>query len=342
MNSGGEVPRKKVPFSVILLCPLLVIAQSVSPFPERMRSGDEQPTAFRADSTLALVPFQVIAKGEGPVANLQKEEVELREDGVPQKIVLFEGGRFYPRISKTEVHLLFDCSGSVRNARALNPKVFRSTLLDEFPNVKLAIWGFSGDTLSRFTSPTRDPAILSGATEKVRRMPADFTPLYRSLRAVAQELEAAPGDAVRIIVVISDGIATPELAKADDAVAAARAGGIPVFPVLVNAHPSQGVGLVAVGRLVTAAGAVSSIEILQSAFTALGGATGGRAFEFKGRGPGDLVHRILTHIAGEIRDEYVAGYNPTHNGQHTKHRVEIVLKNANRGNLVGGIRDVEY
>ena len=317
------VLRKKGRLALILFCPLLLIAgQTASLSPANPRSGDEQPATFRADARLALVRFQVIAKQNELVADLQKEEVELREDGVPQNIVLFEGGRLYPHVSKTDVHLLFDCSGSVRNARVLNPRVFSATLLDEFPNVRIAIWGFSGDSLSSFTSPTRDSAALRRGMDEVHRMPADFTPLYRSLRAVAGQLAATPGDAVRMIVVISDGLATPEQVKEDDAVAGARAAGTPVFPVLVNAH--------------------GAFEPRQSAFLSLAEATGGRAFEFKEKGPANLVDQILTRMAAEIRYEYVAGYHPASLGKRAKHSVQIVLKNANRGKVAGGVRDVEY
>ena len=140
---------------------------------------------------------------------------------------------------------------------------------------------------------------------------------------------------------VSDGIATPESVKQDDAIAAARSAGIPVFPVLVNYHPRQGTGI-ASGPLAAAAGIVSSVETSQSAFGSLGEATGGRAFLFSGGSPANLVDQILTRIAREIRYEYVAGYTPARSRERAKHNVEIVLKNANLGKVVGGVRDVEY
>ena len=54
------------------------------------------------------------------------------EDGIPQKVVSFEGGRIYPRVSNIEIHLLFDCSGSIQTPGLLNPRVFSANLLDEF------------------------------------------------------------------------------------------------------------------------------------------------------------------------------------------------------------------
>jgi Ca-activated chloride channel homolog len=332
MSREVGVLRRTSPLALIYLCPFLLIAERMAfQAPADARPVAGEPATFRAEANLALVRFQVIAGKNDLVTDLQKDEVELLEDGVPQKIVFFEGGKFYPRTSKTEVHLLFDCSGSIQRARVLHPRVFSANLLDEFPNVRIAIWGFSGDTLSSFTSATRDSVALSRAMDGVGRMPADYTPLYRRLAEVARRLAGAPGDAVRLIVVISDGKATPEQVKKVDAVTAARAAGTSVFPVLINAQPG-------------AAGAFtrSPAEFSPSTFVSLAEATGGRTFEFKGKAPGNLVDQILTRMAAEIRYEYVAGYTPTPSGERAKRSVEIVLKNANRGKVAGGVRDVEH
>jgi hypothetical protein len=54
------------------------------------------------------------------------------------------------------------------------------------------------------------------------------------------------------------------------------------------------------------------------------------------------VDQILTRMAAEIRYQYVAGYNPASSGEPAKHSVQIVLKNASRGVIAGGMRDVEH
>src|SRR5438270_10784046 len=85
----------------------------------------QTPATFRVDTKLALVRFQVSPKRGEFVTDLRAEDIEIREDGVPQEIALFEGGRFYPRRTPVEVALLFDCSLSVQEAGKLNANVFQ-------------------------------------------------------------------------------------------------------------------------------------------------------------------------------------------------------------------------
>jgi len=68
-----------------------------------------------------------------------------KRTGRRRKIAVFEGGRFYPRTVPVEISLLFDCSGSMAMAGLINPHVFGPNLLDEFENVRIAIYGFSDD-----------------------------------------------------------------------------------------------------------------------------------------------------------------------------------------------------
>jgi hypothetical protein len=149
----------RVVFVPLLLCPLLLHAGQSGPPSSGQQTAQEPPAAlFRTETNLALVSFQVISGGNAFISDLSADEIELREDGIPQKIAMFEGGRFYPHLSSVEIHLLFDCSGSVQKANALDPHVFSANLLNEFPNVSVAVWGFSERTLVNLTAPTRTPA----------------------------------------------------------------------------------------------------------------------------------------------------------------------------------------
>ena len=106
----------------------------------------------------------------------------------------------------------------------MNPRAFSANLLDEFQNVRIAIWGFSGQSLGYFTAPTRDPGRLTGAMQAIREMKPDSTPLYRSLAEVIGRVASAAGNAVPMIVVISDG---QDEGKDADAIRAAQSAGIP-------------------------------------------------------------------------------------------------------------------
>ena len=136
----------------------------------------QAPATFRVDSKLALVRFQVSPERGNFITDLRPEDIEIREDGVPQEIALFEGGRFYPRRLPVEIALLFDCSLSVQEAGKLNPNVFQRGLLDEYDNASLAVYAFS-DKLVRLTAATRTPSELKAALETVGQFPAGKTPV---------------------------------------------------------------------------------------------------------------------------------------------------------------------
>src|SRR5947208_16772097 len=150
-------------------------------------SAAQSPATFRVDSKLALVRFQVSPKRGEFVTDLRPEDIEIREDGVPQPIALFEGGRFYPRRLPVEVALLFDCSMSVQDAGKLNPRVFRRGLLEEYENASLAIYAFS-DKLVRLAAATRTAADLRAALETVGKFPAGKTPLFEYITATMREM----------------------------------------------------------------------------------------------------------------------------------------------------------
>jgi VWFA-related protein len=307
----------------VLLCPLFLAGDQPglqSPAPGR---SDEAPDAvFRTETNLALVSFQVVTKKNAFVADLRADEIELREDGVPQKVALFEGGRLNPRVSRMEAHVLFDCSGSMLDMGIRRPVEFHASLLDEFPNLQLGIWGFSGPTLSRFATPTRDAAALQKALDGVREMRQGSTPLYGSLAAAAQQLAASPGDTLRLIVPISDGHTLFEKATQADAVRAARSAGIPIYPVLIHMYPYP--------------------DRVQSIFVELGSLTGGQAFEFPNIPPDNLVDVVLKRLAEQIRYSYTVGYYPDSSGKSRPHEVQVVLKNSSRGSVVGGMRSVQH
>jgi len=301
---------------------LILFAQSVL-------CGQSAPPAsaapiFRSDSALALIRFQAVSQ-DGYLLDLNAAEIELQEDGVPQKIALFEGGNSL-RTSLTEVHLLFDCSNSVQTAGPFNPKAFDSYILDRFQNASIAIWGFNSK-LRNFTDPTRNSASLNRAMEAIRHMKEGNTPIYASIGKVIDRLTKAKTEAVRMIVPVSDGLPFGDGGTHESAARAAKRAGIALYPALIYSLRLRGTG---------SAGAWQE----QLEFMGTAAQTGGRAFEFSGIDADDLMDRILQGIATEIRTEYVAGYYPASTGTPRLHKVQVVLKDMARGRIVGGARDI--
>lgn len=291
-----------------------------------------QTPTFRADANLALVRFQVNLKNGDPVMNLKREDVQLLEDGVPQKIVLWEGGN-RTRTVPVEITLLFDCSGSVRFAGLLNPKVFRDSLLDDHKNINLGIAAFSEDW-RKLTDPTRDPSVLRDAAQEVLNFRSGTTALYESMAETLKDMEARPANGVKMLVVLSDGEQTEgdELHRFEVIRVSQRAG-ISIFPVLIS-----GPGLTYrtdSNRALSSALRKGKATYNQAEYLSLADETGGRSFPARGD---DVVGDTLEWIRKQNRLDYVAGFEPVPSEKPSFHKVKVVLTKPSRGEVIGGVR----
>ena len=283
----------------------------------------QAPATFRVDSRLALVRFQVSPKRGEFVTDLRAEDIEIREDGMPQPVALFEGGQFYPRRLPVEIALLFDCSLSVREAGRLNPNIFERGLLDEYENASLAIYAFS-DKLVRLTPVTRSAQELNAALETVGKFPAGKTPLFEYITATVREMSTGERAAPRILVVFSDGQPTrpgDELLDAE-AACAAKDLDVAIYPVLLS-RPG--------------ASAVMERQIVGvQKFMDLAKATGGEAMVTLANEA--VLPKVLQSVAARVRFEYVVGYYPPAGVMRKQHDVQVVWHGKPRGEIVGGAR----
>ena len=293
-----------------------------------VRAPAQQPAAtFQVDSKLALVRFQVSPKSGEFIADLRPDDIEIREDGVPQQIAMFEGGRQYPRTVPVEVALLFDCSLSVQEAGKLNPRVFHRDLLDEYENASLAIYAFS-DKLVRLTGATRTADELRAALETVALFPAGKTPLFEYIGATMREMAASGRTALRILIVFSDGESTRPGDEWLDrqAIATAKELAVAIYPVVLS-RPG-------------AAGTMErQIESVQK-FMALAKATGGDTTITLDND--EVLPRVLRKVAARVQFEYVAGYYPAPGKMRLQHDVQVVWRGRARGEIVGGSRVVVH
>ena len=283
----------------------------------------QAPATFRVDSRLALVRFQVSPKRGEFVTDLRAEDIEIREDGMPQPVALFEGGRFYPRRLPVEIALLFDCSLSVREAGRLNPNIFERGLLDEYENASLAIYAFS-DKLVRLTPVTRSAQELNAALETVGKFPAGKTPLFEYITATVREMSTGERAAPRILVVFSDGQPTRPGDELLDAEAArvAKDLGVAIYPVLLSRPGAaammerQIVGVQKFMDLAKATGGEETVTLENEA----------------------VLPKVLRSVAARVRFEYVVGYYPPAGVMRRQHEVQVVWHGKPRGEIVGGAR----
>jgi VWFA-related protein len=306
---------------------------------------DKPTVTFRADTNLALVRFQVAPKKGEFVTDLRPEEIVVKEDGAPRKIAVFEGGRFYPRTVPVEISLLFDCSGSMAMAGLINPHVFGPNLLDEYENVRIAIYGFSDD-LKRLTTPTRDPETLRSAMAGVLGVPHGNTPLFQTISALTREVAGPPGDASRMVVIFSDGEAYPlnDTDLWNKTVSDAQELGVALYPVTLQGVATEPAPMGAPPQSSTTDGPAyhaAMRAMSRDRFAGLGRLTGGQAFA---SAPStEVLPEILRSLGREIRFEYIVGYYyPAGSGSGKRRRVTVTWSGKGRGEIMGGTRTVVY
>ena len=298
--------------------------------------ADRATPVFRAQTELALVRFPYTPNTGQLITDLRAEDIELREDGVPRKVVLFEGGRFHPRSLPLEITLLFDTSGTVSLARTLDPRAFDGPLLKEYENLTIGIYGF-GVELRRMTAPTRYIPSLKTAMDAAGHALRSRTELFDSIAQTTREAAATGGNAVRIVVVVSDGQSSvlADLAKFPEAVRTAQSLGVAIFPVLVQGANAE-LDASTVSRTARGKPAASLVRKTGEAsvrnYLDLAAATGGEAFtEIPTR---DTLEKILASIVRRFLDDYVVGYDASSG----PHKIEVVLRAAEKGRVGPAMR----
>ena len=175
---AGQAVRIARPLPAVAGAAELRVAMTVRPagtqFAGTMALGG---ATFQVDTNVALVPFQVEKSAGSFVSDLRAEEIRLLEDGVAREAELQMVGRQGPAAVPVDITLLYDRSGSMGDASSYNAEVFRKGLLDEFPNVRIAIYGVS-DAVVRFTPHTRDVEALNRAAGLVASIAPRSTPMF--------------------------------------------------------------------------------------------------------------------------------------------------------------------
>ena len=151
------------------------------------------------------------------------------------------------------------------------------------------------------------------------------------------------------MIVFSDGFATSKT-KPEAAVKAARAAGIPLYPVVLGHQRVVQRGQIVTGgrgdigvnpRALERQGRAMEQEWQMREFADTAAATGGRSFD-----PPVLseiiVREILKSVVRDVQAEYLAGYYPAAAETRRLHKVEVVLRDKGAGKIYGGVRTVVH
>src|SRR5581483_702469 len=330
--------------TLLLLAALPLVAQQSQP-----------DATFRTETRLALVRFHAVQKNRY-VDNITQDDIQLLEDGKPQKIAVFEGpGAPGRRTVPVEVILLFDVSMSVMNENLLDPFVLKRGLLDGIgPEARISMYAFA-ERMQRFAAPTRDVEQMKSAMAGILQFAHFGTRLYEAIMFAAHDSAQGGGNVTRVMVIFSDGEPTTKT-KPEEAVKVANAEGIQLYPVVLGHERLKEImnragGTGDRGRAQNprnpnanvpnqAQMRAQDMEREMFEFASIGEATGGRSFDPPVVSAA-VIRTILAGLVDQMRAQYVIGYDPGAASDSAKpHKVQVKLLAKDKGKLHGGMRTV--
>jgi Ca-activated chloride channel family protein len=257
--------------AIVLTSAAVLLAQ---PRQEPRASAQQLPT-FSSGVSLVEVYATVTSRAGEPVTGLSKDQFELTEDGVPQRIEAFAAGDF-----PLSVALAVDRSASMAGEPlALAKAAGRAFLSALRPEDRAMVVSVSSRV--EVVSPlSNERAAQRAALESLQ--PWSSTALHDAIAASIEAVQGTSGR--RALVLLSDGRDRYSELTATEALERARRFNVMVYPI-------------AVGE-----GDVSPL------FAQLAVVTGGRSAHV--RDPRRLT-ATLEGIARELRLQYLLGYTPS-------------------------------
>jgi len=268
----------------------------------------QSTTAFRADSTLVLVPVSVTDPSNRYVLGLEKESFHLSEDNVPQTIRFFSN-----EDAPLSIGLLVDTSGSM----GAKLDTSRRAVIDFLKTLNAADEAF----LVEFSDRAELAVALTSKPDQIEAKLTEVTSggLTAMLDAVhtgLQEMKHAKNPR-KALLIISDGGDNNSRFTATEIEGLVREADVQIYAMGVF-EPVLSFGLGKAG----AAPGLGAAEISGPKLLAeIADQTGGRALAASSLR--DLPG-IAERIGIELRNQYVLAYSPVNKNRDGKYRKVIV------------------
>jgi VWFA-related protein len=276
------------------------------------------PPSLETDSSIrvSVEVVNVLATvydGQGVLKrDLNREDFQIRENGIPQQIRYFAQDTDLP----LTIALLIDVSGSV-NRILPEEKATAGQFLERIlrPTDQALLMGFSS-TIILWQDFTSSPASLSKSLEKLRAVPQRGLPVYGSSFAGTMLYDSVYVTAHRklkdvtgrkAMVIISDGVDNGSETELKAAVQALEDTNTVAYGICFEPPDSR----------------ISGCSYLKD----LSVPTGGRSYKVTNKTP---LSKIFQVIEDEIRSQYAIGYvssNPAHDG--TYRRLDVRTRKGN-------------
>jgi Ca-activated chloride channel family protein len=276
---------------------------------------DPQPT-FRGSGDTVRVFVTVTDRSDRLVTTLTKEQFEIRDEGKPQAITVFDSSA-----QPIQLIVMLDVSGSMEGnlslLRAASEQLFDRLRPDDAVRV-----GTFGNTVEISPTFTSDRQALRAALPSVIATDAP-TPLWRAVDDAIDAFDAAR-DARRVILVLSDGKDTGpgrlgvRFVGALDVVDHARVDDVMIYGIGLRsrrAMPAQpGIGREGLLRELTA-------DLPDPGLSRVAVETGGGYLELR---PRDDLGAAFAQVADELHSQYLIGFRlPARDGK--VHDIDVRL-----------------
>jgi Ca-activated chloride channel family protein len=271
-------------------------------------SAPGQVLSFPARGDLVVFSATAVDKKGRPVTDLRLQDFRVFEEGRPQPISRFHGGKDLP----ARVLLLVDGSGSMNQELKMASVRFAAERVLEVLSAEdqVALAGFDGRYWGVVAFTTDRDAIRAGL-ETVE--PFGTTALHDALDKAARDI-ASHGEGRRAVVVISDGVDTASERTPEEVLERSRALDVPIYAVTAVSPLDDPESDLYVGEENRGAAARGG-ETLER-YAALSGGAAFRVSTYK------ALRQAAERISTELKHQYRLGYNPP-DGPVRFRRVEV-------------------
>jgi len=264
---------------------LAFVAASLKPAAAQQRNDPDQRGRIRSDVNLVSVLTSVLDKDGRPAIGLTQDQFEVYEEGVKQKIDVFEPETQQP----LDLALMVDSSLSeIKDLEYETDAASRFIQKLVRPGDRLALYEFA-DAVTQIAPFSSNVPMLQSALKRI--IPGDGTALYDAVYLGAQALGQNPAGRRRVIVLVTDGGETTSRADFETARRAALRADVLLYTILVRVVKNEG------GR--NTAG--------EHALETIGDSTGGAIYY--PNGPSELS-AMFDRIDQELRTQYRLGFYP--------------------------------
>jgi Ca-activated chloride channel family protein len=263
----------------------LLLLSAVGILGAQAPAAQEEPV-FRTDVQLVRILATVKDPSGALVGSLEKNNFEVRDNGAPQLISVFERQTDQP----LSVSILIDNSGSTAKDLKYETdsviRFIRALFREGNPEDTAALYSFNWEIVKQ-NGFTRNIGAIERSLRGLRGEAG--TSLYDAILLASRDIEDRPGR--KVLVVVTDGGDTTSRSDFQRATEAAQLADAVIYPILVV-------------PITNAAGRNTGGE---NALTTMALRTGGRVFE---PAVGAALDQAFDQILRDLRTQYLIGFYP--------------------------------